>query len=113
MVGSTANLVASYPGSLGFNDLGQLISDFMVFFFYLIPLVPIYDARKQPLFQFSSQDLANLQQLPFYKHNKRDPAGGRYVCTAGYGVNSWSRNDQPCISLNIIFLIILGQMNDL
>ena len=79
-------------------------------------LVAIYDARAQPAFRLSSANLTTVQHLPRYQNNINDPEGDGYVCTIGYGVNQWNRKrsgvDQPCISLNILFVIILGQLTE-
>lgn len=112
-VGSTSGTASSYPPSLGFNDSGSAHITRFVYDLTPIP-VPIYDARQQSSFDFSSASLTNLAHLPFYKNNKRDPDGDSYVCTVGYGVNIWSQtrggHTQPCISLNILFLIILSKL---
>ena len=76
--------------------------------------VPIYDARHQLSFNFSKENLSNLQWLPLYRNNKKDPEGDSFVCMTGYSVNFWNRTRsgqaQPCISLNILFVIILGKL---
>jgi hypothetical protein len=77
--------------------------------------VPIYDARLRSDFAFDARSLQLLDQLPRFKDGKTDPGDNRYMVTVGYGVSSWSRNarmgedPQFCVSLNILFLVILGK----
>jgi hypothetical protein len=77
--------------------------------------VPIYDARLRSDFAFDADSLHSLDHLPRFKDGKTDPVGDRYIVTVGYGVSSWSRNArmgeeaQFCVSMNILFLVILGK----
>jgi hypothetical protein len=79
-------------------------------------LVPIYDARQQSEFNFSGSSLAALDQLPRFENDMEDPAGGEYICTVGYTVNSWTKTrngpEEFCVTLNIQFVIILGKILD-
>ena len=77
--------------------------------------VPIYDARREVGFKFTAQNLSCVHGLPRFKKDMKDPEDNKYICTVAYTTNTWKKTwvpsaSLPCVSLNIIFVIILGQM---
>ncbi|KAF8325595.1 hypothetical protein F5887DRAFT_1079823 [Amanita rubescens] len=95
-VASGSKHSSNFPASLGFNDE-----------------VAIYDVRDQPDFRITPSFLKTLSQLPWFRKDKVDPSDNKYIATVGYSLNSWSKTyrglNQFCVSMNILFLILLGE----
>ena len=69
--------------------------------------VPIYDARAAD-FTFSTDDMANIKELPLYKKGYKDLPKDAVV-TVGYTAATFVyQTAQTALALNIMFVLLLG-----
>lgn len=79
--------------------------------------VPVYDACDVDGFDFSYTDLRDVGKLPQFKKGKVDPDGQLYIASVGYTAGSYNYSpsnsgvrDKPAVSLNVMFVVVLGKM---
>jgi hypothetical protein len=112
--------VILYPQSLSFDDESRLQFGCVHDTFTLTYPVPIYDARKENHFTFRFHDLRDIVKLPRFKNGKKDPAPEKYAATVGYTVGTFVYSGSnsrisgcPAITMNVMFVIILGRSTKL
>lgn len=102
---------SNHPGSLGFNEKGMapllLLSYAITYFIYP---VPIYDVRGSADFMFTSRNMEELAHLPLYEGGTSDVPADALV-TVGYAVNEYSANQGATASLNVLFVILIGDID--
>ena len=72
--------------------------------------VPIYDARNKPDFMFTLANMQQLTQLPLYKGGASDLPPDS-LATVGYAVNEYMGNQGPMASFNVLFVILVGDID--
>jgi hypothetical protein len=77
---------------------------------YFIYPVPIYDARSRANFMFTSSNMEQLTQLPLYEGGTSDVPADSLV-TVGYAVNEYNSNQGAMASLNVLFVILIGDID--
>ena len=80
----------------------------------------VYDARNNEDFAFRHEDLKHVKDLPLFKRGKHDMSPEKYVAVIAFTVGSFPYNGSYAsttyknysqITLNLLFVIVLGKLN--
>lgn len=80
----------------------------------------VYDARNDKNFAFRPEDLKHVKDLPLFKGGKHDMLPEKYVASIAFTVGSFPYNGSYAsttyknysqVTLNLLFVIVLGKLN--
>ncbi|KIL53940.1 hypothetical protein M378DRAFT_19373 [Amanita muscaria Koide BX008] len=80
--------------------------------------VPIYDARQEKRWAFRSDDLRQIGKLPRFKKGSANLSPDKFIATVGYTVGAYRYSgsherlaDLSAVSLNVMFAVVLGDVD--
>ena len=110
----------AYPQYLMFSDAGMLYTAILDVVLTWFNLVKVYDARSDKNFAFQHEDLEHVKDLPLFKSGRHDMLPEKYVATIAFTVGSFPYNGSYAsttyknysqVTLNLLFVIVLGKLN--